>query len=97
MKTNGFSANDRGFIQLLATARSMSLERAAAAGSLGATPSQLKDLKIRFGELIDHQGTDQRHRDFKRDKIAGFGTEQETIPLKRGARYGRRRSFGSNV
>ena len=46
-------------------------------------PKELQDLKIRFGELIgvgdDGKGGTRR---------AGFGTEDEVVPLSRGTRYG---------
>ena len=46
-------------------------------------PKELQDLKIRFGELI-HVGHDKAGG----VRRAGFGTEDETVPLDRSTRYG---------
>lgn len=83
LHSNGFSANDGGFIQLITTARSPSLERKAGAGSLrGNIPAKLKELKIRFGELFYPQDKVQGFEGVKLGRKAGFGTEKETLPLK---------------
>ncbi len=59
------------------------LDRAAAGGCLGgneSVPQELKDLEIRFGEIVG--------RDDAPVKRAGFGIESETTLLKKGASYG---------
>lgn len=82
---NGVSAMDGGFIQLVATTTgSPTLDNAAAGGCLGGDESaapELKELKIRFGELVGRP-------DMGRVKRAGFGTEDETVPLIKGENYG---------
>jgi len=91
LHSNGVPACDGGFIQLMTTTKSASLERNAIAGCLGGEeniPLKLKDMKVRFGELIDQRGS-QKGWGNEVVRRAGFGTEDETTPLKRGARYGR--------
>lgn len=82
---NGVSANDGSFMQIITTSTgSAILDKAAAGGCLGGeenAPQELKDLRIRFGELI---GRD----DPGRIKRAGFGAEGEVTALKKGDRYG---------
>lgn len=83
---NGVSAVDGGFIQLITTSTgSEALEKLAGGACLGgdeSVPKELKDLKIRFGELVGvEKGWAMRR--------AGFGTEEETVPLTKGALYGR--------
>lgn len=72
-------------MQTIATSTgSAILDRAAAGGCLGGNesmPQELKDLKIRFGELVGRE-------DPGRVKRAGFGVESEVTALKRGANYG---------
>lgn len=83
LHNNGFSTNESGFIQLITTARSASLERVAS-GRLGsAIPQNLKDLKIRFGELVHRQDKVQRYHGVKLARRVGFGTEDETLPLEK--------------
>ena len=60
------------------------LDRAAAGGCLGgeeSVPQELKDLEIKFGEIIDREEPG-------RIKRAGFGVESEITALKRGDNYG---------
>lgn len=96
--SNGFGANDGGFIQFITTTRSASLEREAVLGSLGANISpKLRDLRIRYGELIEGHGKGEKTRDVRMVRRAGFGTEDETLPLERGTRYGRPSSIDSEV
>jgi hypothetical protein len=87
---NGVSAVDGGFIQMVTTSTgSATLEKLAAGGCLGGdenAPKELNELKIRFGELVG----DGRGRLVRR---AGFGTEEETVPLTKGAVYGSKTEF----
>jgi len=82
---NGVSAMDGGFMQTIATSTgSAILDRAAAGGCLGGNesiPQELKDLEIRFGELVGRE-------DPGRVRRAGFGVQSEVTTLKRGANYG---------
>lgn len=82
---NGVSAMDGSFTQIISTSTgSAVLDQAAAGGCLGgneSVPQELKDLRIRFGEFV---GRDEPGR----IKRAGFGTESEVIPLKKGTDYG---------
>jgi hypothetical protein len=82
---NGVSAIDGGFTQLITTSTgSETLEKVAAGGCLGGNesiPGELKYLKIRFGEFVGGGEVGLVRR-------AGFGTEDETIPLAKGALYG---------
>ena len=86
LRSNGVSAIDGGFLQILMTTTgSKALEKAAAGGCLGGNeniPEDLTKMKIRFGELVGdgfHEGTVRR---------AGFGTEEEVIALRRDVNYG---------
>jgi hypothetical protein len=88
MSRNGVSAISGGFIQtVMTTTGSRTVERMAAGGCLGGdenVPQDLLDLKIRYGELVEQ-------RDAQGIRRAGFGTEDEVIPLDRSASYGIRR------
>jgi hypothetical protein len=83
LRANGVAAIDGGFTQLLTTTTgSKALEKAAAVGCLGGeenVPEQLKELEVRFGELVSEKGVVRR---------AGFGTREETRELVRGRVYG---------
>jgi hypothetical protein len=85
LRHNGVSAIDGGFTQLITTSTgSATLQRLAAGCCLGGekdVTEALKELKIRFGELVGEE---------KRGvvKRAGFGTEEETVPLVKGKMYG---------
>lgn len=87
---NGVSAIDNSFIQLLATSTgSATIDRAAAGGCLGGSenvPQELKDLKIRFGEIIDRDEPGLMKR-------AAFGTEDEVTKLRHDTVYGVTRWF----
>ncbi|KAG0651198.1 hypothetical protein D0Z07_2001 [Hyphodiscus hymeniophilus] len=82
---NGVSAVDGGFMQIIATSTgSAILDKAAAGGCLGgdeSIPQELKDLEIRFGEIMDREAPG-------RIKRAGFGVDSEITALKRGDDYG---------
>jgi hypothetical protein len=82
---NGVSAIDGGFMQILTTTTgSAVIDKAAAGGCLGgeeSLPRELKDLRIRFGEIIDRDEPG-------RIKRAGFGVESEVTLLKKGDSYG---------
>jgi hypothetical protein len=86
LNRNGVPATDGGFMQLVSTTTgSESLTREAAVGCLGGdanAPKAFKDLEIRFGELVERG---DRNNDIRR---AGFGTNEETVPLTPGERYG---------
>lgn len=81
---NGVPAIDGGFLQVLTTTTgSKRLEVAAARGCLGGDenmPKELLEMKIRFGELIGDEEESV--------KRAGFGTEDEVVPLRRRETYG---------
>jgi hypothetical protein len=87
---NGVAAMDGGFIQLVTTSTgSKALDKAAAGGCLGGNESvteELKELKIRFGELVDARSEDVDDNNLV--MRAGFGTEEETAALKKGMLYG---------
>lgn len=75
---NGVSTTDGGFIQLITTSRSATLEREAATGHLGGKynlPSHLEDMEVQFGQLVEGR--------------AGLGTKDEVRPLRKGVRYGK--------
>lgn len=82
---NGVSAMDGSFIQILSTSTGSSIiDKAAAGGCLGgneSVPDELKELRIRFGELIGRDDTASVKR-------AGFGVEGEVRALEKGANYG---------
>lgn len=82
---NGVSAIDGSFMQIVTTTTgSAVLDKAAAGGCLGgdeSMPKELKDLEIRFGEIIDREEPG-------RVKRAGFGVEGEVTSLKKGDSYG---------
>ena len=85
LRQNGVSAIDGGFTQLITTSTgSAALKKLAAGGCLGGdenVPDGLKELRIRFGELVGEgkEGLVRR---------AGFGTKEETISLAKGELYG---------
>ncbi|KUJ09690.1 uncharacterized protein LY89DRAFT_761314 [Mollisia scopiformis] len=84
---NGVSATDGGFLQILTTtSTSKALHGAASQGALGGAenvPDQLKELKVRYGELIDDDSELKALR-----RRVGFGVEHEVVPIQKGARYG---------
>ena len=86
LRSNGVSAIEGGFLQLLMTTTgSRELERVVAVRCLGGSenvPERLNDMKIRFGELV---GDGLQEGAVKR---AGFGTEDEVVALRRGVDYG---------
>jgi len=88
---NGVSAIAGGFIQLVTTITgSKALKRQAAAGCLGGReniPEGLQNLKSRFGELRDKTKYELGGRG---DEIrrAGFGSEDEIVPLTKSASHG---------
>ncbi|KAF7593527.1 hypothetical protein BBP40_011255 [Aspergillus hancockii] len=77
--SNGISASTTGLFQTLCTTRgSQRLEELAAKGSLGGmenVPEELKNLKVRFGELKSSRGV----------RIASLGPEEEVVPLVKGS------------
>lgn len=85
---NGVPAIDGGFIQILSTTTgNPTLQMAAAGNCLGGEehPSKhLSELKIRYGELI---GLTTRVGGVV-VRRAGFGTEDEVVPLRKGEKYG---------
>lgn len=90
LNENGVSAIDGGFIQLLTTtAGSSTLRKEAVKSCLGGhknTPKRLLNMKLRFGQLKNKSKYDiEGKRWIGR---AGFGTEDEIIPLTKGAEYG---------
>ncbi|KAF2805763.1 uncharacterized protein BDZ99DRAFT_466680 [Mytilinidion resinicola] len=90
VRLNGVSATQGGFVQILMTTTgSKTLEQAAAAGCLGGdenVPEYLKTMRIRFGELVWSE-TD-RDGDGGAVRRAGFGTDDEVVPLRRDVVYG---------
>jgi hypothetical protein len=83
LRQNGVSAIQGGFLQILMTTiGSMTLRRAADGSSLGGeenVPEELKRLRLRFGELVGGSEVGVRR--------AGFGTEDEVVPLRQGVSY----------
>lgn len=81
---NGVAATDGSFMQIVSTTTgSAVLDRAAAGGCLGgeeSVPTELKDLKVRFGEIVGREGEVVRR--------AGFGVESEVGPLRKSEKYG---------
>lgn len=86
--TNGVSAADGGFLQLLTTTRgSATVERAIRGACLGGeenVPTALKDLRIQYGELIP----DESEEKYDLLRTAGFGTPGEVRELNRSHSYG---------
>lgn len=86
LRWNGVSAAE-GFIQILTTTTgSKALDKASAGGCLGGeenVPKELKELRVRFGELVGI--TEDEKRVIRR---AGFGIEDEIVPLQKGGTYG---------
>ena len=85
---NHVSAMTDSFTQILmTTGGSKTITEMAAGGSLGGknnVPQNLKDLKIRYGDVTFANGMD----DMTEVRRAGFGVEGEVTPLRRGAQYG---------
>jgi hypothetical protein len=78
--SNGISAIDGGFIQLVATTRgSKTLDNAAGAyiGGDVDIPAEMLNLKLRFGQLADGGSA------IFGTRRSGFGTEHEIIRLSR--------------
>ena len=86
LRLNGVSAISDSFLQILmTTSSSKTLQKAAIGGCLGGEqniPRDLKELEVRFGELVK---SDERKSIIRR---AGLGTEDEVVPLRRGVAYG---------
>lgn len=84
---NGVSVTDGGFLRIVTTTtRSPTLEKLAASACLGGSesiPSELKDLEIRFGELVGVGAGG-----IEGVRKAGFGSSDETVPLMKGMVYG---------
>lgn len=69
--------------------RSARLESEASVGCLGGDeniPKRLRDMRVKFGELIDKTRGEGAGGIVRR---TGFGTEEEIVPLTKGARYGK--------
>lgn len=79
---NGVAAADGGFLQvMMATRGDTEMDRLVLEhGMIGANdvPQDLKDLKIRYGELVGRETTGARG-----EIRWGFGTIEETVSLKR--------------
>lgn len=82
----------------MTTRGSRDLDHLAAGGCLGGDqniPPALKKHKVIFGELVGQtQDSEQTERweegDSSRMRLmAGFGSKEEVVPLKRGETYGR--------
>ncbi|KAL3257833.1 hypothetical protein ABHI18_006503 [Aspergillus niger] len=77
--SNGISASMTGMFQTLCTTRaSARLDDLAAKGCLGGrenVPDELRNLKVMFGEIQGKDGV----------RMAGLGSVDEVIPLKRGS------------
>lgn len=90
LRLNGVSAIEGGFLQILMTTTgSKALEKAAAGGCLGGdenVPENLKRMRIRFGELVWSRVDEDGDRGVV--KRAGFGTDDEVMPLRRAVAYG---------
>ncbi|KAE8448782.1 hypothetical protein EG329_008784 [Mollisiaceae sp. DMI_Dod_QoI] len=98
LHSNGVSAIDGGFLQILmTTSNSKALHEVASDGALGGqenVPEELKELKVRYGELV---GGEEKLKAVR--MRAGFGVEDEVVSIRNGKRYGgvsdTRNSFGS--
>jgi len=84
LRWNGVTATDGGFVQIVTTTTGdTEMRRAALPGCLGGrrnAPKELMDMKVRFGELESECHSVRR---------AGFGTVDETVPLRRRVAYGK--------
>ncbi|KAJ8108732.1 hypothetical protein OPT61_g7964 [Boeremia exigua] len=91
LQQNGASAIDGGFLQILMTAATgqTQIEKVAARGCSGGyenVPDELRNLKVRFGELVAHdepvEGTKAGSEDTRRVAYgAGFNQSGEDIAL----------------
>lgn len=90
LRLNGASAIEGGFIQIvMTTSGSKALEKASASGCLGGdenVPEELKEMKIRFGALAT--SSDYHDSGPVQERRAGFGTDDEVLPLQKGVTYG---------
>lgn len=94
---NGVPATDHGFLQILMTTRgSRELDHLEAGGCLGGDqniPLALKKHEVMFGELV-YQDSERSDRWAGEDYssrtrlMAGFGSKDEVVPLKKGVDYG---------
>lgn len=78
------SAMDGSFTQITTSTGSAVLDKAAVGGCLvgdESVPKELKDLRVRFGEFVGREEPG-------RIKRAGFGAEEEVVPLVKGCNYG---------
>jgi hypothetical protein len=82
---NGVSAMDGSFLQILCTTtESERLRNFARDGCLGGEenlPQDILGVKIKFGELLDD-------RSGRPTGVAGFGIEDQVVPLVKGKYYG---------
>lgn len=82
---NGTPATDGGFLQLITSRvgrtkiEELILEHHTSY-TCDTIPKELLDLKIRYGELVDNEGVSTG--------VAGFGTEEETMILRKGEHLG---------
>lgn len=80
LNSNGTSATDGGFLQIMMTTRGdTTMSRCVEGASLGGkenAPQALLNLKVRFGELIRENKTTSTRK-------YGFGTMEETVVLKK--------------
>jgi hypothetical protein len=80
LRLNGISATDGGFLQIMMTTTGdTEMSRSVQGSSLGGSgnaPKELLELKVRFGKLVDQEGTASTG-------TYGFGTVDETEILLR--------------
>jgi hypothetical protein len=82
LRGNGTSATDGGFLQvMMTTTGDTTMNREVGGASLRGgrnAPQTLLNMKVRFGELVPAEETIASGR-------YGFGTMEETMPLRRGS------------
>ncbi|CAM1501657.1 Fc.00g036410.m01.CDS01 [Cosmosporella sp. VM-42] len=94
LRRNGVTAMDGSFLQILmTTTASKRLNMRAAGGCLGGEvniPIDLKEERILFGELVK-EDVDSLTQGSEEETVlqrAGFGLEDEVVPLRKRGRYG---------
>ncbi|KAF2750250.1 hypothetical protein M011DRAFT_465029 [Sporormia fimetaria CBS 119925] len=87
---NGVPASD-GFLQVFMTTRgNTSMSRAVGKGCIGGrhnAPEELLSMKVRFGELDESASSQRELSKTELIRRVGFGSVEETVPLKRGVAY----------
>jgi hypothetical protein len=86
LTTNGESAQDDGFLQIMTTTRGdTEMDRIARRYKVGGDKDaemKLLNLKVRYGEMVDEDAPEEE-RGGKGQKRWGFGNVEETVELRR--------------